>query len=219
MGSDWVGNPTLAPSRNTGLDADVGWTGSGLFVGANAYVYRIDDFILVADKAREEMVTGVMNAMARSYANSDVLMRGLETSASWLLTSRLFLSGDVSLVRGTRLDVPRGTDADLPEIPPLKAQLRLRFDTGRVATTAELIGAARQSRVDETLLEQPTPGYAIVNLRTRIRLARAFATVGIENLFDRAYMEHLSYQRDPFRSGARVYEPGRTLSANLEWQF
>ena len=97
--------------------------------------------------------------------------------------------------------------------------MRLRFDTGRVATTAEIAAAARQSRVDETLLEQPTPGYAIVNVRASVRLAGAYATFGVDNVFDLAYIEHLSYQRDPFRSGARIYEPGRTLSANVEWRF
>jgi iron complex outermembrane receptor protein len=219
MGSDWVGNPSLEPSRNTGLDADVGWTSSGLFLGVNAYLYRIDNFILVADQARQQMVPGVMNTVARSYVNADVQMRGLEASASWLLTSRLFLSSDVSMVRGTRLAPTPGDAGDLPEIPPIKAQVRLRFDTGRVATTAELVGAARQSRVDATLLEESTPGYATLNLRARVRLARAYATIGVDNIFDQAYIEHLSYQRDPFRSGARIYEPGRTLSANLEWRF
>jgi iron complex outermembrane receptor protein len=219
MGSDWVGNPSLEPSRNTGIDADVGWTGSGVFLGVNAYLYRIDNFILVADQARQQMVPGVMNTVARSYANADVQMRGLEASGSWLLTSRLFLSGDVSMVRGTRLGTAPGDAGYLPEIPPLKAYVRLRFDTGRVATTAEIAGAARQSRVDEALLEESTPGYAVLNLRARLRLARAYATIGVDNIFDRAYIEHLSYQRDPFRSGARIYEPGRTLSANLEWRF
>ncbi len=219
MGSDWVGNPSLRPSRNTGLDADIGWTRSGFFVGANAYLYRIDDFIVVTDQARQQMVPGVMNTIARSFTNVDAFMRGVETNASWLITDRLFLSGDVAMVRGIRLGTSAGADQDLSEMPPLKAQLRLRFETGRVASTAELVASARQSRVDEGLLEARTPGHAVLNLRARIRMPGGHATVGVENVFDRTYMEHLSYQRDPFRSGARVYEPGRTLSANLEWRF
>jgi len=39
-------------------------------------------------------------------------------------------------------------------------------------------------------------------------------TLGVTNLFDRGYAEHLSFQRDPFRSGVRVYEPGRSVFLN-----
>jgi hypothetical protein len=38
---------------------------------------------------------------------------------------------------------------------------------------------------------------------------------GVASLFDREYYEHLSYQRDPFRSGLRVPEPGRNLFLNV----
>jgi hypothetical protein len=34
----------------------------------------------------------------------------------------------------------------------------------------------------------------------------------VDNALDAAYAEHLSYQRDPFRNGVRVYEPGRTVT-------
>ena len=41
---------------------------------------------------------------------------------------------------------------------------------------------------------------------------------GVENLFDRAYREHLSYQRDPFRAGVAVPEPGRSFTFSLRFQ-
>lgn len=43
--------------------------------------------------------------------------------------------------------------------------------------------------------------------------------VGVANLFDRLYTEHLSYQRDPFRSGVRVAEPGRAVFLNMSARF
>jgi iron complex outermembrane receptor protein len=39
------------------------------------------------------------------------------------------------------------------------------------------------------------------------------------NLLDRTYAPHLSYQRDPFRTGARVLDPGRSLYANASVRF
>jgi iron complex outermembrane receptor protein len=39
------------------------------------------------------------------------------------------------------------------------------------------------------------------------------------NLYFNFVAEYLSYQRDPFRSGARVYEPGRNLFINLSYRY
>jgi iron complex outermembrane receptor protein len=44
-------------------------------------------------------------------------------------------------------------------------------------------------------------------------------TAGLANVFDRLYTEHLSYQRDPFRSGVHIPEPGRSLFANAAFRF
>jgi outer membrane receptor protein involved in Fe transport len=44
------------------------------------------------------------------------------------------------------------------------------------------------------------------------------AQLGMNNIFDRRYMEHLSYQRDRFRSGARIYEPGWSILVNLSYR-
>jgi iron complex outermembrane receptor protein len=38
-------------------------------------------------------------------------------------------------------------------------------------------------------------------------------------VFDARFVEHLSYQRDPFRSGVRVFEPGRNLFVNVDFRF
>ena len=44
-------------------------------------------------------------------------------------------------------------------------------------------------------------------------------SAGVENVFDRLYLEHLSYQRDPFSSGVKIPEIGRNLYLNLSWTF
>jgi iron complex outermembrane receptor protein len=55
----------------------------------------------------------------------------------------------------------------------------------------------------------------LTTVRAGVTLWRLRAAFGVTNLFDRNYYEALSYQRDPFRNGARVYEPGRTFYANV----
>ena len=67
--------------------------------------------------------------------------------------------------------------------------------------------------------EEETPGYGILHLRVGARRGRLSFTVGVDNIFDRLYIEHLSYLRDPFRSGARVPEPGRNFFAHVSCRF
>jgi iron complex outermembrane receptor protein len=73
--------------------------------------------------------------------------------------------------------------------------------------------------VDTDLKESPTPAYGIANARVGGTVWRLRLAVGVGNLLDRTYMEHLSYQRDPFRTGAKVYEPGRNVYVNTAVVF
>jgi iron complex outermembrane receptor protein len=221
MGTDWVGNPDLAPSRNTGLDLSMTVQRPRVTFTANAYVNRIDDYVAVYLARRQTMVPGVMNTTARSYVNVDAMQRGLEASGSVTVRPPLSFSGDVSYVRGTM--TPRAalgvTSRDLAETPPLRARLRARIDDGRVFAELEGVASAAQTRVDRTLGEATTPAYGLANLTAGLRRGRASLALGIANLFDTYFVEHLSFQRDPFRSGLRVAEPGRNLFANASWKF
>ena len=73
--------------------------------------------------------------------------------------------------------------------------------------------------MDADLNEQPTPGWGIANLKVGTTFARFTVTAGIGNVFDRLYYETLSYQRDPYRTGLKVPEPGRNLFVDLGWQL
>ena len=221
MGSDWVGNPDLAPSRNTGVDLSMTVQRPRATVTANAYLNRIDNYVAVYRARRLTMVPGVMNASARSYVNVDALQRGVEASGSVTVRRPLSLSGDVSYVRGTM--TPRAdlgvTSSDLAETPPLRARLRARVDDGRLFAELEGVASAQQTRVDRSLGEATTPAYGLANLTAGLRHGRVSVAAGVANLFDTYFVEHLSFQRDPFRSGVRVAEPGRNLFVNASWKF
>jgi iron complex outermembrane receptor protein len=216
MGSDWVGNPGLVPSANTGLEAGLAVAARGAVFGAQAFAWWIDDFIAVRPTARREMVTGVMNVNARTFANLDAFVRGAELSGRVPLGRGLTAIGSLALLRGTG----RGPDADdLAEMPPSRATLAVRYDSGRFGLTLEGVGAARQPHVDDALAEATTPGFVVLNARGSLTFRRVVAAAGVTNLLDRTYAEHLSYQRDPFRAGIRVLEPGRTLFVNAALRF
>jgi iron complex outermembrane receptor protein len=222
MGNDWVGNPGLEPSRNTALDASATFTRAGFRIEAALYRSRVADYVTVYDQPRRSMVPGVMNAVARSFANVDATLTGGEVGWSLpILFGRVFVSGDVSYVRGDQDgDASRGiAPGPLAEMPPVRSRVSARYDDGRFTGSIEGVFAGDQDRVDASLNEARTPGWGVMNLAAGFRRGRLRVAAGVANVFDRFYVDHLSYQRDPFRTGTRVPEPGRSLFANASFRF
>ena len=220
-GADWVGNPDLAPSRNTGLDASISYRSGAFLLKGNAYYNDVHDFINVFDQPKINTVPGVMNVKARSYENVDARIYGSEAEGSWTVARAWSLATGLAYVRGTRPVVTEtGTvTGNLSEIPPLTWRSALRFDNGRVWGELEGIIAAGQSKVDDQLNEEPTSGHELVNLRLGLTVKNVRIWVGLINVFNSRFYEHLSYQRDPFRSGVRVFEPGRNLFINFDFRI
>ncbi len=219
--ADWVGNPDLAPPRNTGAEIGLTWTRGVGLVNATAFVDRVSDYITLYSQDRLSAVPGVMNTTAKTYANVDALLRGATVQATAAVTSRLYLAGDVAWVRGTK-DTDAALDMHSPnlaEMPPLTASLATRWQSPRWHAEVEGVLAARQDRTDSDLDEQPTPGYAVLNLRAGVRLGSWRLQAALENALDRTYHEHFSYVRDPFRSGVVVNEPGRSLTLIAGWKL
>lgn len=221
MGSDWVGNPQLRPAANLEADVAMRYRGERLSLQLASWRAAVNDFITVVERTRQNAVSGVTNSRARSFANVDARLVGGEASLQWTLGRHLLLVSGLSLVRGTQELAPaRGVrDTDLPEMPPPTGRLALRYEPGRWYVEAEGRAAARQDRVDADLGESPTPAWETLDLRAGLELGRVRLVAGVDNLFDRAYVRSLSYQRDPFRVGVGVPEPGRTLLASVELRY
>jgi iron complex outermembrane recepter protein len=221
MGSDWVGNPLLAPSRNTGVDGTLSYRHRGMFLGSSLYFNRVDDFITVNRQPKVNMVAGVMNSFARSYQNVLADIYGADMQTVIGITRQVFFSGNVSYVRGTQeTDPAHGIlSTHLPEMPPLSSRTALQFLTPRFSAELEGVFSGPQRSVDTDLREDPTPGYGTANLKLSATFRRFMLRATFSNLLDRRYYEYMSYQRDPFRTGARVFEPGRNVFLNLSFRY
>ncbi len=221
MGTDWVGNPNLEPSHNTGFDGGVSFRHRGVMIESSLYLDYVRDYISVIPQTRVNMVSGVMNTKARSYQNVNARLYGGEFLISYLLTRRLFVSSDFSYVRGTRnIASELGVvTPDLSEIPPMRSRASMRYDAGKFFGEAECLFEGAQTHVDTLLGEQTTAGYGIANLRGGVNIRKLSIKLSLNNILGRQYYEHLSYQRDPFRSGARVFEPGRNFLVNIAYRY
>lgn len=220
-GSDWVGNPLLKPVRNTETDLGFIYRHRRFYLRPTVFYSRLSDFIVVHNQPRLFMLPGVMNSTARSYANLPAEIYGGELSYSFGISERLLLFGGVSAARGLKDSQPqeRIFDRHVSEMPPLKSRLAVRYGTRLFFGEVEGIGVWAQRLIDADLREQPTAGYGLLNAKCGIHTKKLNLALGLDNVTNRFYYEAYSYQRDPFRTGTKVPEPGRTVFVNASYGF
>jgi iron complex outermembrane receptor protein len=220
-GSDSVGNPELKPSKNTELDLSIKHSTDRALIKAAAFYSYVQDYITVHNQNRVNSVPGVMNSQARSYENVNAQFFGGEVDLRLSLTQELFLFGGMSYVQARKETKPEKNinSSNVAEIPPLKTRIALRYDKGMYFGEVETILSATQNRTDTDLREQKTSGYGVVNIKVGGNFKGFTINAGIDNVFDKRHFEHLSYLRDPFTTGVKVPEPGRTFYVNVSYTF
>ncbi|WP_461832379.1 TonB-dependent receptor [Aquifex sp.] len=220
---DWVGNPNLDPERNTEMDLGLKLEKMFLNGEVRAFFSYVNNYIYPYKV--EAPSTGNpknQNTKAMSYTNIDAYFYGFEAKGTYAITYMLFLDGSVAYTRGRKKDTyPEKNirDKDVAEVPPLTARISLRYDNGTYFGEIESVFASTQNNVDTDLNEKKTSGYGILNVKGGFRRNRLTLYGGVENVFDKLYYTHLSYLRNPFSSGVKVPEPGRTYYITLNYEF
>ena len=130
------------------------------------------------------------------------------------------LSAVLSAIRGERDDVKD----KLYRIAPDSLLLALDYHTARFSGTLEWLNVADQNRVSLTNAEATTSGYSLVNLAARIQLQDNLEVgAGIDNLFDRYYLDHLAAYNRAFNpelaTFSRLPGTGRNLYARVIWHY
>ncbi|MFB3814205.1 MAG: TonB-dependent receptor domain-containing protein [Terriglobales bacterium] len=221
MGQDVVGNPLLNPTRNTEGTVGFNFKRGSSFVKTELFYSALTDYITVHNQARLNMVPGIMNMQARSFENVDARIYGGESSYALALPHQVLLSGGVSYSRGikNRNIAANLLSTNLPEMPPLRGWTSLRYTHRLFFTEVSGIAVNRQGRVDTGLKETPTAGYGLMNLQLGVHPGKLYVVLFVDNVLNRYYFEHFSAQRDPFRAGVKVPEPGRNIFATIAYSF
>ena len=202
---NWVGNPKLDPVKNREFDIGIKYNiGSRVYGKATFYYADIKDFITVCN------ITGPVKN-ARSFKNVDAALYGGEASFNLFLPFDLIFESGLSYTWGK----DDTSDKPLSEISPLTGRISIRYDIEKYFIDVESIFADDQHRTDSDLNEEKTPGWAIVNFKAGTNYKNLNIFAGIDNIFDKQYVEHLSYQRDPFRTGIKVPEIGRSFYVSI----
>ena len=201
-----IGDPNLNPEQ--GAFADVGlryWGDRFTFIG-NVFYNQIQDMVVEAPGEYEGR-----NALLKTNVGSAELY-GADLGVEFSLYKSISVFGTAAYVHGTDTYV----NEPLPLVPPLNGRVGFRGAIGQLAEfecAARLFGT--QDRVAAWELE--TPGYTVFDVYLNSKAFRfgsinSTVYLGIENIFDRAYRDHLSTNR-----GSISIEPGRNVS--LRWQL
>ena len=207
------------PETTTQLDAGALWRTGTIELSVSAFAARIADFILVQSAyAKPSGMSSMMTTRSAVITrNVDAVTRGGEAGLAWRFATDWKLDASLAYVRGEN-----DTDArPLAQIPPLEARLALAYTRPTWSAGALVRAVDAQDRIalnQGNIVGQDvgrTAGFAVFSLHGSWKpTARTRLSAGIDNLFDRAYAEHLSKAGAMiagFVQTTRVNEPGRTF--------
>ncbi len=198
---DWVGNPRLSdPVRATARAA----LQKGQFQ-LELFGTRIWKYPYLARRA-------VQGAMYQTYTGVDALLAGANLFGTW----RWFDAG-ISWNWGQKC----ADQSPLAEIQPLSVYVMGTSPVVAQRFTGSFLyrHAAGQGRVDTALDESSTGAWNRLDLAVDMKQEAYTLRLGLENVTNVLYTQHLSYLRSPFASGLRVNDPGRTVRATAVFEF
>ncbi|MFW6192870.1 MAG: TonB-dependent receptor domain-containing protein [Gemmatimonadota bacterium] len=215
IGAEFLGDPGIRPERSTQVDLWVDanyerWTGS-----LNLFWQRIDDAVTI--EATDLPKRSAMSApTVFRYVNGDARYRGIEASGRIAVNDAVTFSASTAYLWGEDVTL----DEPALGVSPWRGDLGVRWDPMADGAFVEVTGriVADQERVSSTRGEVSTPGYRTADVQAGLPLPRGVtARVGVTNLFDEAYANHLN-ARNPF-TGFAVPEPGRVFFARVSVPF
>ena len=183
-GRTYMGNLNLVPEVSSQISVGANWHGTGWQIKPSLFYNRVRDYIQGTPIAR----TDTSGNPVLQYSNISAELYGMDGSWQFRASDNLDLSGTVSYVRGKRTDV----EDNLYRIAPLRASFNGDYAAGQWTHRVEWQLAASQDNVSSYNAETATAGYGTVNLRTRYQVQKSLnVSAGIENLFDKYYVDHL----------------------------
>lgn len=207
------------PEKTTQFDAGVVYAGSRLSASVSTFLSDVDDYILIQ--------TGYLKGMRSTTITRNVDARtwGGEADATYALTPRWKLTGTLAYTRGEN----RTDGLPLAQMPPLEVRTGLDYAGARWSAGALWRVVAEQDRYalrQGNIVGQDlgrTGGFGVLSLNAAWKPAPGVrVSAGVDNLFDKAYAEHLSRGGavvSGFEQTMRVNEPGRTLWLKASARF
>ncbi|MDR9498656.1 MAG: TonB-dependent receptor [Hydrogenovibrio sp.] len=221
-GSDdsWVGNPNIKPEEHNQLDLGLGKATSTYSWNLGVWYDKVNNYILrdLAVNQHDNGVKTSLDGKSETYVNVDAQLYGLDLDGSIELTRQLKVGGQFSLTKGRNTSDSR----DIAMISAPTGNVFAQYRQNDWHLGGRFNFALEQTDVDEDYTSSSfgeTPAWSTLDLYGGMQINRTFSVqAGIDNVFDHAYYDHLSY--DPV--AADIYknnEPGRNVWAKVNATF
>ena len=193
-------NPDLKPETSKNIEAILKYSDNSTSVSLTAYQNTIDDFI-------------ISNAVTNytPFNLNKAKIQGMTFAADHFL-GNFQIKGSVTTENPNNED----TDKDLPLRSNLYGSTHLNYYVQDWIFGVEQIGSgSRYNDADNTV---KIGGYMVTNLVTNYVFNEKFTVnVRLDNALDKDYA--LVYSGDPNTTGYAYQTPGRSLSANIRYDF
>ncbi len=204
-----IGNPNLKPERGLAKEIFTQWQGEASTFRLALFHNGFSNFIYAENTGMQNpRFPGLDNYQ---FVGTKAQLYGFEVAGESKITKNLVAEASASLTIGEQdtTSVLGDTGVQpLPLIPPLKANLSLKYVKGGFEVGSRVVLASKQDRTGA--FEDETDGYVLTNLFSQYRfsskkLLHTFS-FGVSNLFDVEYRNHLSLIKDLH------FEPGRNFT-------
>ena len=182
---------------------------------ASAYAGLVQDFILTKYNANNKAET----------RNVDATIAGTEVGIGYQFTDAL--QADVSAMYAWGENTTNNTP--LPQISPLEGRLNLRYVQDKYTLGALLRVVDGQSRISERegnivgYDEKESSGFGVLSLNGTYNLNKGVdVSVGIDNVLDKTYTEHLNKMGNAglgFAANEKFNNIGRNYWARISMKF
>jgi len=201
-GNGYVGNVDLKPEVAHSISANADWHDANnerWSLQISPYYSYITDYIDAKRCGSSSCLSAVSNNLTTNtgyvilqYTNDSAQLYGIDIKGKLQLANtadygRWNASAQISYTRGENLS----TGDNLYNIMPLNAKLALVQQRGPWSNTAELLLVSAKTDVSQVRNEVATPGYNLFNLRSSYQWKQLRIDVGIDNVFNRYYVEPL----------------------------
>ncbi|MFA5659459.1 MAG: TonB-dependent receptor [Oscillospiraceae bacterium] len=207
-----LGNANLRPEKGNFFDAGIRINTRQVKVNGSIFMNFMNDLVSEVP-GKYESIDGPKNALLKTNIG-EALLYGFDVDFTVCPVNNFTLYGNTSFVRGK--DTKNKTN--LSQIPPLNGLIGIRSDLieeAEINFSAVLVTKQWEIAEGEIL----TPGYTYFNLFLNSQsynfgLVNFSVSAGVENIFNKEYVDHLSTSRGIIKS-----EPGRNLfvKLNLNW--
>jgi len=225
-GNTYIGDVNLKAETAYQVDIGLHYQTLAFSISPHLFYQNINNYIQGTPLGMQDMSATMMASMMSGdenplkFSNVDAKLYGMDVNWRYELSNNLQLTGVVSYVRGERRDIRD----NLYRVAPLNGHINLTYTADNWIVNGALVGAVKQDKVSLTNAEKETTGYGIINIDAQYFVnADVTVRVGIDNLFNKEYRNHLGGYNRVKGSDIAVMErlPSTGLSAwaDLTYSF